>query len=38
LIFTKHIILLPHPLSLSRKERDEKPFALWEKGWDEGAK
>jgi hypothetical protein len=28
---------LPHPLSLSRKEREEKPFSPGEKGWAEGA-
>jgi hypothetical protein len=26
----------PHPLSLSRREQDEKPFSLREKGGDEG--
>jgi len=29
---------LPHPLSLSRKEREVKSFSLREKGWDEGAR
>ncbi|MBU0622990.1 MAG: nitrite/sulfite reductase [Gammaproteobacteria bacterium] len=28
---------LPHPQSLSQREREAKPFSLWEKGWDEGA-
>jgi len=28
----------PHPLSLSRRERDAKPFSLREKGGDEGAR
>jgi len=26
----------PHPQSLSQRERDAKPFSLWEKGGDEG--
>ncbi len=28
----------PHPRSLSRRERDEKPLSLRERGWSEGAR
>jgi hypothetical protein len=31
-----HALKHPHPRSLSRRKRDEKPFSLWEKGGDEG--
>jgi hypothetical protein len=31
-------LIFPHPQSLSLREREVRPFSLWEKGWDEGSK
>jgi hypothetical protein len=33
---SRHGKTAPHPQSLSRRERDEKPFSHREKGGDEG--